>query len=216
MYYADLAQVWPTGIAAPDYFSSLKYYRNMVESLYNEVAVDGGDARRVADALAAHPAVNGHTEAVRALVVTEDWCGDSATTLPYVARLCETIGVPLRVFRQSEAPEPKKWYVDNGTEHIPVVSMLFAPGETDAADASIPTELFRWVERPAAAHEKVSDWVAAHPEFPEIRSKKDSDEAASKEYFRLYAKLLRDMAGWYRAGLWREIATEFRENLQPE
>ncbi|MDA3951338.1 MAG: thioredoxin family protein [Spirochaeta sp.] len=214
MYYADLAQVWPTGIAAPDYFSSLKYYRNMVESLYRKAVVDDADAKRVSDALAAHPAVNGRTDAVRALVVTEDWCGDSAVTLPYVTRLCETIGVPLRIFRQSEAQELKKWYVDNGTEHIPVVSMLFAPEESDAADASIPIELFRWVERPAAAHDKVSEWVAAHPEFPELRSRKDTDEAASREYFRLYAKLLRDMAGWYRDGLWREIAVEFQQNLQ--
>jgi hypothetical protein len=216
MYYADLEQVWPAGITAPDYFSPLKYYRNMVESLYSEVAIDPTDAGKVADALAAHPAVNGQTDAVRALVVTEDWCGDSAVTLPYVARLCEAIGVPLRVFRQSEAADLKKWYVDNGTDHIPVVSLLFAPHESDAADASIPIELVRWVERPAAAHDKVSEWVAAHPEFPELRSRKDTDDAASKEYFRLYAKLLRDMASWYRAGLWREIATEFRGSLQAE
>jgi hypothetical protein len=39
--------------------------------------------------------------------------------------------------------------------------------------------------------------------------RKDEDPAAAKEYFSLYARLLRTMAGWYRGGLWSEIAREF-------
>jgi hypothetical protein len=74
-------------------------------------------------------------------------------------------------------------------------------------------EVMRWVERPAAAHERVEAWLAEQPRFTELYARKDEDPAAAKEYFSLYARLLRTMAGWYRGGLWPEIATELAEKI---
>jgi len=218
MYYPELNTVWPEGVVPAEYFPSLQYYRHFVQNLYREVAVTPEDAAIVADALQARlvhddPAASAGpsrpelASLVKIVVVTEDWCGDSAVTVPYISRLAEAIGVPMRIFRQSVFTDLKQWYVDDGATHIPTVSVLSDDGDTTR-------ELFRWIERPEAAHERVQGWVAEHPDFRELMKRKDTDDDAAKAYFKLYAKLLRDMSGWYRAGLWREIAREFAAGLK--
>jgi hypothetical protein len=241
---------WAAGLTPPDYFAGLANYRNLVLSLYEESSVADEDRRQVAAALGTLTGDNRWTRAsgpppegvapgeavtveppadrLRLVILTEDWCGDSATTLPYIARLAEVLDLPARVFRQSANPALKAWYVDHGTEHIPVVSLLKwsnldetvgepvpfhdAPSPTNPANGTW-TEVMRWVERPAAAHERVEAWLAEQPRFTELYARKDEDTAAAKEYFSLYARLLRTMAGWYRGGLWPEIATEFAEKI---
>jgi hypothetical protein len=204
MFFPTIETIWNDGLLGEDYFPSLAYYRHLVVSLYRDIAVDPTDADAVAQAL--DDATGNDRGNTRIVVVTEDWCGDSAVTVPYIARLAEAVGVELRIFRQSVFTELKQWYVDDGASHIPTVSVIHR------GTASFD-ELFRWIERPADAHGKVKQWVADHPEFTELRGKKDDDPAAEKEYFKLYAKLLRDMAGWYRRGLWRSIAAEFAAGL---
>ena len=41
---------------------------------------------------------------LRLLVVAEDWCTDSANTIPYVARLAALAGVELRILDRTPAP----------------------------------------------------------------------------------------------------------------
>jgi len=204
-YYPELEGIWSRGEKPQDYFGSLKNYRHLVLDLVNEVKVAPAEREGLAKVLAAG---SGGFGTVRVAVLTEDWCGDSAVTLPYVTALFAAVDVEVRVFRQSVFTDLKQWYEADGTDHIPAVSVI--------AEASQPgpvVELMRWVERPQAGHAKVEGWLAAHPEMPELRAKKDTDKAASKEYFKLYAALLRDMSGWYRDGLWAEIGREFAEGL---
>ena len=191
---------WSGGAKPTDYFQSLGYYRHFVLNLFRTVEVEPDDLQLVRGALASVSAP------WRVVVVTEDWCGDSATVLPYVATLFESIGVPVRVLRRSKYPHLDVWYATRGGDHIPVVSLVYAVDDRWR-------EAFRWVERPAVAHERVAAWRADHPEFDDLRARKDEDEVAHKGYFRLYAALMRDMSRWYRGGLWREIAREFAEGV---
>lgn len=196
---------WEAALQPADYFDSLATYRNLVASLYREAqsAIRPEDVAAVRDAWGV-----GETGShkVRMTVVTEDWCGDSASVLPYIVRLAEAAGVPVRVFRQSQYPELVAWYAAKGTEHIPTVSVW----EWGGSGVGAPTrEIVRWVERPAVAHERIQAWLAAHPRFPELRARRESDPEAAKEYAGLYARLLRTMTSWYRdEGLWLAIATE--------
>lgn len=191
---------WSGGLKPTDYFQSLENYKHLVLSLYRDATVEEADGERIAAALPGAPAD------LRISVLTEDWCGDSATTLPYIARISELLDVEMRVFRQSRNTVLKQWYVDRDTEHIPVVS-LARRGEEGWV------EVMRWVERPASAHGRVKSWVENQPRFLELRRRKDEDPEAAKEYFNLYARLLREMASWYRNGLWAEISREFAERL---
>ncbi|HKK47946.1 MAG TPA: thioredoxin family protein [Alkalispirochaeta sp.] len=196
---------WTGGLKPPDYFQSLANYKHLVLSLYRDASVAPDDRDQVAAVLPA-PA-----DELRLVVLTEDWCGDSASTLPYIARLAEELQIPTRVFRQSRNSRLKQWYTDRGTEHIPVVSLVAPTEQTDVWD-----EWIRWVERPEAAHGKVKTWLEANPRLPELYARKDEDDEAAKEYTNLYARLLRDMASWYRDGLWSEIPSEFSHALREQ
>lgn len=216
MPYYSIDTIWNDGLSASEYFASLAYYRHFVQSLFRDVVVQPEDRRLVEGAI--DRVAGGDRSRLRVIVLTEDWCGDSAVTVPYIARLAEEIGIDLRIFRQSIFTDLKEWYVTAGTTHIPVVSVLRPVGNAPVGDAPAqhspaPEELFRWVERPTAAHAKVEGWIAEHPSFPDLYEKKDTDREAEKRYFKLYAALLREMAGWYRQGLWSHIAVEFADGI---
>ena len=193
---------WSGGLKPADYFQSLKNYKHLVLSLYRDAAVEAAERNNLWESLPAP------VEDLRMVVLTEDWCGDSASTLPYIARLGEALDLPVRVFRRSRNPHLKQWYVDRGTSHIPIVSLARRNDEEQW------DEVMRWVERPEAAHAKVDAWLADRPHFEDLRARKDEDKEAKKEYSNLYAHLLRDMAAWYRGGLWSEIAREFSRNVE--
>ena len=77
------------------------------------------------------------------LVVAEDWCPDSAFTIPYVARLAESADIPLRILDRAAG-----------------ASMMQAHPTADGRSATPTVVLWRngrdvgaWVERPAALQE---------------------------------------------------------------
>lgn len=78
------------------------------------------------------------------LVITEDWCGDSAQNLPYIYLIsqCSTF-VNLRIVLRDSNPELIDMYLTNGTRSIPKLI---------AFDAGY-SEIFRWGPRPKAAQE---------------------------------------------------------------
>jgi len=78
----------------------------------------------------------------RLLVVAEDWCGDSANTIPYLARLVDEVpGFSMRVVR-SEAGQSvmDRHPTPDGRGATPTVLILDAQGRERGA----------WVERPSA------------------------------------------------------------------
>ncbi len=79
--------------------------------------------------------------ALRILVVTEPWCGDSLAILPAIAKLCEHAGIPLRVVLRDEHPELIDRYLTNGGRSIPIAIALDGEG----------LEIFHWGPRPAPA-----------------------------------------------------------------
>lgn len=61
----------------------------------------------------------------RLLALGEDWCMDSANTLPHLALLCEGVeALELRVLRKEENPGLMERHLTDGGEAIPVVMML--------------------------------------------------------------------------------------------
>ena len=199
---------WNSALPARAYFPTLANYKHMVLGLYRDATVTEEDG---AEFRAALHAVRRTTAAeVRIVVMTEDWCGDSANVLPYLARLAEAVDVPLRVFRRSDVPELKAWLEDDGTDHIPVV------GVTAVEQGEVPSfvELVRWVERPSSASERYAAWSNEHPELDELRAAKDTSEEAERAYLKVYSRLLRAMGTWYTGGLWRDIGREIASELQ--
>ena len=73
------------------------------------------------------------------LVVTEDWCPDSAYSVPYVARLAQSAGIPLRILdRVAGEPLMAAHRTSDGRTATPTIVLL-----RNGRDAGA------WVERPA-------------------------------------------------------------------
>jgi hypothetical protein len=59
------------------------------------------------------------------LILAEDWCIDTSSTLPVLARWVEaTPDLSLRILKRDEHPEVMDRYLSNGTRSIPVVLVL--------------------------------------------------------------------------------------------
>lgn len=126
---------------------------------------------------------------IHVLVMTEEWCADSLMNLPIVACIVDAAPqMDLRIFTRSEAPELNDFYISKGYSRIPVVTFL---------DEQF-RELGTWMERSQAAHGKIQEWSAAHPEGLESPG---NPNLSLEEKRRLvegpYGKFTVEMEGWY-------------------
>jgi hypothetical protein len=202
---------WDAALSPTAYFDSLRFHKEFVRDLYEAARVEREDAELMIGALYAPADVDAAESDRRELFIlaaTEDWCGDSANVLPYIARLADTIHVPMRIVRRGREKTLSDWYTEQGAEAIPVVSVGAIEGDRFI-------ELTRWVERSQAAHERYEEWKVRNPRFRELLAR-ERDEDEESEFRALYARLMQDMARWYRAeGLWRTIVLELAAALAP-
>jgi len=83
------------------------------------------------------------------LALAEDWCVDTASTLPLLAKWAAQIpGLDFRILRRDSYPEVMDRYLTGGTRSIPIVVVL---------DDEF-RELGHWGPYPAA----LGDWVMDH------------------------------------------------------
>lgn len=86
------------------------------------------------------------------MVLTEDWCGDSAQNLPYIAKLAElNDNITLRILERDANPDIMDLYLTDGkSRSIPKLIAFNEAGE----------ELFQWGPRPKEVVELIQDWKA--------------------------------------------------------
>jgi hypothetical protein len=77
------------------------------------------------------------------LVITEGWCGDSAQTLPLIARLAHEAGISLRIILRDDNLWLMDQYLTNGGRSVPVLICLDEKGN----------EVFKWGPRPTKVQE---------------------------------------------------------------
>nr|WP_319776167.1 thioredoxin family protein [uncultured Sphaerochaeta sp.] len=83
------------------------------------------------------------------MVLTEDWCGDSAQNLPYIVKIAEQNPlVNLRILPRDENLDIMDQYLTNGTSRS--IPKLVAFDETG-------NEIFQWGPRPKAAQDLVNE-----------------------------------------------------------
>jgi hypothetical protein len=179
------------GFTWSEYVSQMKVNRERVTQLFDEVAITPEERQTFSEAVARHGG------RLYVIALTEDWCGDATVNLPLVARLAEEIpGMELRLFRRSENPDLEQAYAADGITSIPVLSFFDAEWR----------EVGRWVERPAAARQRIEAWWAARPEAATLRhSDRPEDQKKRRAVLR---QLLTEMMEWYRDGLWKATLDE--------
>ncbi|MDQ6602714.1 MAG: thioredoxin family protein [Chloroflexota bacterium] len=101
-------------------------------------------------------------EPLDALVITEDWCGDSLTHLPVLFRLARESGdrLNVRVFKRDEHKAlAAQFPMPTGRVAIPII-VFFDRGMH---------EVGRFLERPQVGHEEMAafmaDFFARHPDL---------------------------------------------------
>ena len=185
------------GYDVDTYVRNIRNYRSLVRDLMKKADANDDHVRTLKERAAKHE------QPVRATIMTEDWCGDSALNTPVLASLFGKAGIELRVFRGSEHEDLKNKYESEGDDHIPVISLWDGAGD----------ELGRWIEAPKAVEEKKNEWKAARPHFMELYEKQKSDKDAAKQFATLYREFLEEMAAWYEGGMWDETTREVTDLL---
>ena len=81
------------------------------------------------------------------MIITEDWCGDSAQTIPYIAKITECNQlIDLRLILRDNNPDIMDHYLTNGNRSIPKLVAFDLDGN----------ELFQWGPRPKEAQDLVN------------------------------------------------------------
>jgi hypothetical protein len=116
------------------------------------------------------------------LVITENWCGDSAQNLPYIYAM--TILNPLidlKILTRDSNPDIMDEFLTNGTRSIPILAAFNDEGD----------ELFRWGPRPKAVVSLINQWKSEGMEKSEWIEKlhlwyaRNKGEEIEKEFIEL-------------------------------
>ncbi len=96
------------------------------------------------------------------MVITENWCGDSAQNLPYIANIAAlNSNIDLRIVLRDSHPEIMDLYLTDGTRSIPVFVAFDMQGN----------EKFKWGPRPEEAQQLMKQWKAQGIVKPELYEK---------------------------------------------
>ncbi|HEX2866489.1 MAG TPA: thioredoxin family protein [Ignavibacteriales bacterium] len=119
------------------------------------------------------------------VVITEDWCGDSAQTVPYIAKIAAASPkVELAILLRDENLDIIDQYLTNGTRSIPKLIGFDKNWN----------ELYRWGPRPRALQELFQSWKL---------------EDIPRE------KLYENLQAWYNNNHGKELEREFMEMVRP-
>lgn len=136
-----LEAIYRGGVPFQEFLGSAEARREAWESTWAEASVEDAMLRRVA----------GAGEGWRLLAVAEDWCSDSVSSMPYIARLVEKMqGLEMRVVTSETGQVVTERYRSpDGRATTPTVVLLDPSG----------AEVGCWVEQPAA----LQAWWLAPP-----------------------------------------------------
>jgi len=122
------------------------------------------------------------------MVITEDWCGDSAQNLPYIAEMAKlNPAINLRIISRDENLDIMDLYLTNGTSRS--IPKLVAFDENG-------NELFQWGPRPAELVNLISEWknegLSKEEWMPKLHLwyAKNKGEAITREFKELLSKFV--------------------------
>jgi hypothetical protein len=120
------------------------------------------------------------------MVITENWCGDSAQCVPYIAKIASlNKNIDFRIILRDSHPEIMDHYLTDGTRSIPKLIVFDEEGD----------EKFSWGPRPMEAQKLFNQWKAEGIVKPELYEKlhlwysKDKGKSIEKEILQLIQNL---------------------------
>ncbi|EKN71534.1 hypothetical protein BABA_00830 [Neobacillus bataviensis LMG 21833] len=162
------------GLTADEYINLMKQNKEEMLSIYEKFSLSAEDKSK----LEAVRAKN-----LRAIVLTEDWCGDALLNNPILMRVAEAAGIELRFVLRDQNLELMDQYLTNGTSRaIPIFIFINEEG----------SEVAVWGPRAAEMQALVMERRAALPD----KEAEDFQEKQMEVYKQLRAEYLVDSNIW--------------------
>ncbi|MHC4473610.1 MAG: thioredoxin family protein [Planctomycetota bacterium] len=165
---------WEAGVAWETYLAGVEKHRDLWHHHYSQAELPENARARLGDLPGPR----------RVLVLSEDWCGDAARSVPWIVRAAEAApGVSLRLIDIAGQDELMLRHLSKGARAIPVAIVQDEGGR----------ELGWWGPRPAALQAMLRQKLA------------DEGPPGSGEFGKFYAPIM----GWYKKDGGRTILDEF-------
>ena len=163
----DFKKIWESADAFETFLQGVKANEGLWESVFRRATVPQWALDKLTD----------RGEALRILIITEDWCGDACNTVPVVAKLgAEVDAVNVRILKRDENPEVMDRYLTHGARSIPIVILLDADFNEIGHWGPRPSELQQWVM-------ENKDTIPKEERYPLVRRwyAKDKGESTLRE-----------------------------------
>ncbi|MGE7877656.1 thioredoxin family protein [Peribacillus muralis] len=173
------------GIPAEEFVSSMKVHKERLQSIQEHFSIYAED-EDFFDELKA--------KELRAIVITEDWCGDAMMNIPILLNIAEAANIETRMILRDENLDLMDQYLTNGTARsIPIFIFIDKHGEERAV----------WGPRAP----KVQDYVM---ELRSVLPAKDDErfEGEQKEVFKKITKAFSE-----DGNLWNEVYVSIKGAL---
>lgn len=128
------------GITPEDFMNKMEKNRDLFNSMYDQFQLGADDAAFF----------NELEEDIRCEIITADWCGDAARSIPVVFRLMKASGIPTEVFLVDDNHDLIDQFLVLGGRSVPVVLFTNAKGDV----------LGQWGPRPAYVQEPMAEFKA--------------------------------------------------------
>lgn len=120
MFSLELNSWFQKGLTKDEYISSMTRNKEEMTSIYNRFELTESDKKKL-------EAVQ--SKKLRAIVLTEDWCGDAMLNNPVLLKLAEAAGMEVRFVLRDQNLELMDQYLTNGTSRaIPIFIFIDQEG----------------------------------------------------------------------------------------
>ncbi len=178
LFLTDLNGWFQRGMTADEYIKAMSRNRNEMLAIYEQFTLTAEDQSRLESL---------KPQKWRAIVLTEDWCGDALLNNPILMRITEAAGMELRFILRDQNLELMDQYLTNGTSRaIPIFIFINQEG----------TEVGVWGPRAPEMQSMVDKGRAELPD----KGASDFQEKQLELYKRLGAAYQTD------AGIWHSVA----------
>ncbi|MBS4175617.1 thioredoxin family protein [Bacillus sp. FJAT-49736] len=162
------------GMTAKEYIDSMQVHKDSLLSIY-----DGFRLQKEDEAF-----LNALSEkGLRAIVLTEDWCGDAMVNVPILLKLAEAANIDVHMLLRDQNLELMDQYLTNGTARsIPIFIFIDKTGN----------EVAKWGPRAPKIQEMVMELRSVLP------SKEDPsfDEKQKEVFAKMHAAFTQDTSVW--------------------
>ncbi len=151
----DLLQWFEKGLTAEEYLSGMKVNKDETTTIYNQFTLNQEEKEHIQKV---------KEKGLKAIVLTEDWCGDAMLNIPILRNIAEEAKIKVRYVLRDQNLELMDQYLTNGTARsIPIFVFIGEDGEEKAV----------WGPRAKEVQELVTHERAQlpDPESPDFKEK---------------------------------------------